>query len=143
MARPKVLPDDLLQIKSAGINTVISLLESTEATSIGLEQEATTCFTLGLTFLTHPVRDMHLPDPGPFAAFAADIAARMNTGAHVALHCYASIGRSGMLACCVLGHFGFDAERALHHVRLHRGVPVPDTAAQTAFIKRAITAQHP
>lgn len=81
---------------------------------------------------------MHLPDPAAFAAFAADIAARLREGSRVAVHCHASIGRSGMLACLVLGHFGYSAPRALAHTSTMRGTPVPDTIAQTDFIHHMI-----
>lgn len=142
MARPKVLPDDLKAIKTAGIDTVVSLLEPAEASNVGLAQQADTCATLGLTFLNHPIRDMHLPDPATFAPFSADIALRLRSGANIAIHCYASIGRSGMLACTVLGHFGYTADRALAHVSEMRGTDVPDTAAQTTFIQKMISARH-
>lgn len=141
MARPQILPDDLGIVKKAGIDTVISLLEPAEAATVGLSRAAEACASLGLTFLTHPIRDMHLPDPAAFQLFAADIAARMRRGAQVAVHCHASIGRSGMLACTTLGHFGYTAPTALAHVSKMRGVPVPDTAEQATFIRQIMTLQ--
>ena len=136
MARPRILPDDLAAVKIAGIDTIISLLEPDEAATVGLAREGEVCATLGITFLNHPIRDMHLPDPAAFADFITDIAARLRNGASLAVHCHASIGRSGMLACSTLGHFGYSSANALAHVTQMRGVPVPDTAEQTAFIHR-------
>jgi protein-tyrosine phosphatase len=138
MARPQVLPDDLACVQAAGITTIISLLEPAEAATVGLASQADHCAALGFTFLNHPIRDMHLPDPAAFAIFAADIATRLRNGDHIALHCYASIGRSGMLSCTVLGQFGHDAASAITHVSTKRGTPVPDTAEQTAFIHSII-----
>ncbi|MEH6647985.1 protein-tyrosine phosphatase family protein [Sulfitobacter sp.] len=132
--RPKVLLDDLAHLKSSGIDTLISLLEPSEAPSIGLCDEAGSCSVLGMTFINHPIRDMHLPEPESFTRFAADVAQRLRNGSHIALHCHASIGRSGMLACIVLGYFGYTAQTALAHVSQRRGVPVPDTEEQAAFI---------
>ena len=136
--RPKVLPDDLAPLQRAGIVTLVSLLEPSEADAIGLHDEAAACVASGLCFLNHPIRDMHLPDPETFLPFATDIAARLRAGENIALHCHASIGRSGMLACTVLGHFDYTAARAIEHTSKRRGVPIPDTAAQTAFIHRMI-----
>jgi len=110
---------------------------------VGLRHEAEICAKLGITFLSHPVRDMHLPNPADFTAFIADITSRLRKGAQIAVHCHASIGRSGMLACTTLGHFGYTPARALAHVTKMRGVPVPDTADQTAFIHRIMTTKQP
>jgi protein-tyrosine phosphatase len=139
MARPLPLQGDLAAVKAAGVDTVISLLEPDEAAAAGIAAEADTCAALGLIFLNHPVRDMQLPEPESFAGFAVQIANRLLGGACISLHCYASIGRSGMLACTVLGHFGYTPDRALAHVSAQRGTAVPDTAAQAAFIHRIMT----
>lgn len=135
MARPKALLRDLETVQLAGINTVVSLLEPREAALLGLGAQDARCAALGLAFLNHPIRDMHLPEPRGFAAFAAQIASSLREGAHVAIHCRASIGRSGMLACTVLGHFGYDADAAIAHVSAKRGEPIPDTEVQAAFIR--------
>jgi protein-tyrosine phosphatase len=83
---------------------------------------------------------MHLPATNQFAQFAKDMALRIQAGEHLAVHCFASIGRSGMLTCAILGHFGFDAVTAISHVSAMRGTSVPDTAQQLAFIHRIIAA---
>lgn len=138
MARPRLLPDDISAVRHAGVDTVISLLEPDEALRVGLSTQADSCDDLGITFLNHPIRDMSLPDPRTFAAFAAEVAERLRNGSNVALHCHASIGRSGMLACTVLGHFGHTAQTALTHVSKMRGTTVPDTAEQENFIRLAM-----
>lgn len=135
MARPVSLTKDLAVAKRAQIDTVVSLLEPSEAEALGLANEQDVCTSLSLTFLNHPIRDMHLPDATLFATFAREIGARISGGQHVAIHCRASIGRSGMLACAVLAHFGFDPESALRHVSQQRKCPVPDTEEQAAFIR--------
>jgi protein-tyrosine phosphatase len=140
MARPRDVSGDIAAAQSAGIDTIVSLLEPAEAAKFNLKDEAEICAGFGITFLNHPIRDMHLPDPDSFAAFTADLADRLIHGANIAVHCYASIGRSGMLTCSILGHFGFDAEMALQHVSAKRGVPVPDTPEQAAFIRTSIAA---
>jgi len=140
--RPKVLPDDLAHLKRSGIDTLISLLELPEAAAVGLRDEAEGCAALGITFLNHSIRDMHLPEPESFTRFAAGVAQRLRDGSHIALHCHASIGRSGMLSCAVLGHFGFTPRTALAHVSKRRGVTVPDTKAQAAFIHHIMQASH-
>ena len=140
MTRPQVLPDDIKTAQAAGITTIISLLEPQEAEQVGLQDEPTTCAKNGITFLNHPIRDMHLPVPAAFTAFAKAIATRIYNGEHIALHCHASIGRSGMLTCAILAHFGYDAETALTHTTQMRGTQIPDTPEQAAFIRRIMDA---
>ncbi|MEP1768016.1 MAG: hypothetical protein ABJJ53_15430 [Sulfitobacter sp.] len=142
MMRPQNLLDDLTTVKAAGVNTIVSLLEQPEAQKAGLGSQPDACTALNLTYLNHPIRDMQLPDPDAFADFSANIAARLHAGAHVAVHCFASIGRTGMLTCTTLGHFGYDAASALSLVSQLRGVAVPDTPQQADFIKRMIAAQN-
>jgi protein-tyrosine phosphatase len=117
----------------------VSLLEPSEAADIGLKEEERVCADLGIKFVLHPVRDMHLPEPAAFAALTADLASRLRDGAYIAVHCYASIGRSGMLACATLGHFGYAPAEAIAHVSQMRGTPVPDTPEQAAFIHHIMT----
>ncbi len=50
------------------------------------------------------------------------------------IHCRAGIGRSGMLAACVLVKAGLDPEAALQRVSEARGCPVPDTEEQRAWV---------
>jgi len=142
MLRPQSLSDDLAAVKAAGVDTIVSLLEPQEAAKIGLSDQPDACAAIGLTYLNHPIRDMHLPTEGPFRLFASDIAARLHSGGHIAVHCFASIGRTGMLTCAVLGHFGYTAQRAQRHVSKLRGTPVPDTTEQYQFIKQVISAQN-
>ncbi len=141
MARPQEVLADITSVRDAGIDTIVSLLEPAEAAKFGLKDEDEICVGLGMTFLNHPIRDMHLPDPDSFVVFTANLAERLMNGANIAVHCYASIGRSGMLTCSTLGHFDFDPEIALEHVSAKRGVPVPDTAEQAAFIRNTIAEQ--
>lgn len=143
MARPKALLHDLEAVRQAGIDTVISLLEPQEATLLDLGAQGEICAQSGLTFLNHPIRDMHLPELEGFAAFASQIASKLRNGEHVAIHCRASIGRSGMLACTVLGHFGYDPDAAIAHVSAQRGERIPDTQAQAAFIRTMSATQAP
>lgn len=136
MTRPTSLPDDIKTAQAAGITTLISLLEPSEAATLGLAKEADACTAQGIAFLNHPIRDMALPEPEAFRLFAEQIAIRIHHGEHVALHCRASIGRSGMLTCAILAHFRYESQIAIAHVSKMRGTPIPDTPQQAAFIHK-------
>ena len=128
--------DDLAHLATLGVSVVVSLLEPDEAGELGLGDERQVCADLGLTFLAAPIPDRGLPEVEAFAVLALDLAARLRAGAGVAAHCRAGIGRSGMAVCCILAAFGLSAEEARARVSRARGVAVPDTAEQAAFLDR-------
>lgn len=130
------LRDDLAHLATLGVCVVVSLLEPDEARELGLGDERPVCADLGLTFLAAPIPDRGLPEADAFAALALDLAARLRAGAGVAAHCRAGIGRSGMAVCCILAALGLSAEEARARVSRARGVAVPDTAEQAAFLDR-------
>lgn len=130
------LRDDLAHLATLGVSVVISLPEPDEARELGLGDERPVCADLGLTFLAAPIPDRGLPEADAFAVLALDLAARLRAGAGVAAHCRAGIGRSGMAVCCILAAFGLSAEEARARVSRARGVAVPDTAEQAAFLDR-------
>lgn len=130
------LRDDLAHLATLGISVVVSFLEPDEARELGLGDERQVCRDLGLTFLAAPIPDRGLSEADDFVSLALDLAARLRAGEGVAAHCRAGIGRSGMAVCCVLAAFGLSAEEALARVSRARGVAVPDTAEQAAFIGR-------
>ena len=143
MTRPTILPRDIQTAQAAGITTFVSLLEPDEAATLGLAQQADVCTRQGITFLNHPIRDMALPAHDAFQRFAEQIATRLRQGEHIALHCRASIGRSGMLTCATLAQFGYDAQTAITHVSKMRGTPIPDTPQQAAFIHDIMAGNRP
>ncbi len=146
MRRPTAgaVRQDLTAVQEQGVDTVLSLLDPSEAVLVGLVHQAGICAELGMTFLTHPVPDMQLPLFEPFEALLSNLSARLDEGAHIAVHCHASIGRSGILACCLLGRQqGISARDAIARVSIARGVPVPDTDEQVDFIRRILEQPSP
>jgi protein-tyrosine phosphatase len=55
-------------------------------------------------------------------------------GKAVAIHCRAGIGRSALIAACILGRGGADANQAFAKISASRGVVVPDTDAQRDWV---------
>jgi protein-tyrosine phosphatase len=131
------LKDDLNNFKRGGVDTLVSLLEPEEAIWLGLADERPLAEEAGLTFLSYPIRDVHVPDNvHTFHAFVAGLAERLRTGERIGMHCRGSIGRAPTTAACTLIHMGWKAQDALDAIQAARGYPIPDTEEQRRWILR-------
>jgi protein-tyrosine phosphatase len=129
------LKDDLLLIKRAGVETLVSMLEPHEAVWLGLGNEPQLAEEVGLNFLSYPIRDVHVPaNVTTFRTFVAGLADRLRAGERIGLHCRGSVGRAPLTAACTLIHLGWKAEDAITALRAARGYPIPDTEEQRHWI---------
>ena len=63
-----------------------------------------------------PIDDYGAPeDRAAFLLFVEDVANRVRAGDHILVHCGAGIGRTGMLAVCVLMALGLTKQIAIDH----------------------------
>jgi len=144
MPRPRAgewLTDELSVLRKTGVDIVVSLLEADEARELGLEDEALLCGAAGIKFISFPIPDRGVPsDRMHFAPLVDGIVRQLRSGDSVAIHCRAGIGRSGLLAGCVLGSIGIAADQALAMLSRARGVAVPDTDAQADWVRDFVRA---
>ena len=129
------LKDDLAIIKHSGVETLVSMLEPTEALWLGLKDEGKLAEEAGMHFISYPILDVHVPDDvATFREFVANLADRLRSGDRIGVHCRGSIGRSTVTAACTLIHLGWKAKEALAAIHAARGCFVPDTAEQRRWI---------
>ncbi len=129
------LKDQLIHLKNAGIETLVSLLEEHEADFLALSEEAPAARDAGLHFLSFPIRDTRLPsDPVAFETFIKHLADRLRAGEHIGVHCRGSIGRSTVTAAAALIQLGWTPKAALAAIEAARGLAVPDTQEQENWI---------
>lgn len=122
--------------QSEGIDTVVSLLEPAEASFLGLKDEETQCRQAGIEFLAFPIGDRGLPrDFGQAEAFVDCLVERLRQGKSVSVHCRVGIGRSSLITACVLLHLGLPYDNVFPALKRARGVDVPDTSEQAAWVK--------
>jgi len=131
------LEDELQRFKHGGIDTVVSLLEQDEAKILGLEDEESLATAVGLGFVSFPIPDTQVPSNiAAFRRFVSDLAAKLAGGQHIGVHCRGSIGRASIAAACALIHLGWNPQTALAAIAKTRGLAVPDTPEQEAWILR-------
>jgi protein-tyrosine phosphatase len=122
--------------KACGLDMVVSLLEREEVSELGLQREAELCRASGIEFVSFPIPDRGVPEPGPGALqIASSIAGGVAKGRSIAIHCRAGIGRSSMIAASALIRSGIEASDALARIKEARGLSVPDTDEQRDWIE--------
>jgi Cyclin-dependent kinase inhibitor 3 (CDKN3) len=138
MARPRAgdwLDDEIAGWRAEGIGVIVSLLEPGEVGELGLDREARLCHALDMEFISFPFRDGGVPQSTREAmALAEALVARLNEGKAVAVHCRAGIGRSSLVAACVLVLLGLAPGMAFDLIGKARGVKVPDTDGQRDWV---------
>lgn len=137
------LAEDLRALHEAGVDLLISALVPLEATELGLAGEGAAATAAGMDFRPLPVTDMGVPADMPaFLGALEEIAARVRAGEHIAVHCYASRGRSGIISSLLLALCGWEIGEALDRLSAVRGYRVPETAEQRAWVRRAAGRIH-
>jgi protein-tyrosine phosphatase len=138
MPRPRAgdwLEDEVRAWRAAGVDLVVSLLTASEVAELGLVEEAKICSAHGIEFLSFPVPDRQVPaSPAAAVEWAATIDGWLKQGRAAAIHCRMGIGRSALLAACVLVYQGTQVNAAFEMIGKARGTPVPDTDAQRAWV---------
>ena len=138
MARPAVEPgaiDPFATMANIGVQLVVSLLEPSEARSLGLDNERELVKSCGMDYVTFPIPDMGQPvSVEEFAKLAQVLSKQIGAGVNTLVHCRAGIGRSGLVAAGILMQAGANPEQALEQISKYRGVRVPETSAQQDWL---------
>lgn len=129
------LREQMDELRSGGLDTLVSLLEPGEAEWMELGDEGRRAEEAGLEFLSFPIPDAHVPaNTEAFDEFVRGLAARLGAGERIGVHCRGSIGRATVTAACTLIQMGWKPTRALNAIEDARGCQVPDTREQEGWI---------
>ena len=139
-ARPRGgewLADEITHWKRAGVDIVFSLLTEAEEVDLDLAQESAEATAQGLKFLSYPIPDREVPASESELTTALDeLDAELVSGRNVVLHCRQGIGRTGLVAACLLITRGIEPQTAVTRLSTSRGIPIPETAEQRRWIDR-------
>ncbi|MCA9556013.1 MAG: hypothetical protein KC933_38670 [Myxococcales bacterium] len=130
------LLEDLRAARARGVDVLVSCQTMEEATRMGLADEADAALEAGLEFIRFPIVDHALPDDLEATVALADrLAGELLAGRRVVAHCFAGIGRSGLVVVTTLIRAGLTHDDAIRRASLARGLPVPETAAQIRWVR--------
>jgi protein-tyrosine phosphatase len=137
-ARPRGedwLEDEIKSWKQAGINTVLSLLEPAEEAELGLKDEGPLVKRQGMKFRSLPIPDRQVPNSeSELTATLEQIDADLSSGKNVVVHCRQGIGRTGLVAACLLITKGLGPDTAITSLVSARGIQIPETDQQRNWI---------
>lgn len=126
-----VCPDPRAALSSVGASMVVCLCESFEI------EERYPAYVDWLdaaapreVALWWPIPDLHAPPLESARSLVADLAAHLDAGAGVLVHCGAGMGRAGTVAAGILLHYGVSLADALDTVAEARPGAGPEVGAQ-------------
>ncbi len=129
--------EEIRGLHQAGIQTVVSLLEPQEVRELELTEQAAACRDEHIEFRSFPIPDRGTPQSLQQAAVLFnDLNAQLLQGRAIAVHCRAGIGRTGLVAGCLLHLLGVPFKEVFHMLSRSRGVSMPDTAQQADWVER-------
>jgi len=130
------LEDEISAWRQAGIDVVVSLLESDEAEQLDLADERKAAEAHGIRYISFPIPDRGVPASESAAiSLLTGIVRALDKGKNVAVHCRQGIGRSGLIAVGVLISSGMGAEDAIKAVSAARRLTVPETPEQLEWVR--------
>ncbi len=140
MAKPRNgdwLEDEICGLSALGVNVVVSLLDFGEILELGLREEKKICEANGLEYIAFPIKDRSVPEsPAHTVQFVRNLHLKLLAGQRIVIHCRAGIGRSGLIAACLLLHSHEAPGKAFALISKARRVDVPDTQEQKNWVSK-------
>ena len=129
------LEDEIRFLVNLDVHVLVSLLTRDDALECELTDESELCGRFGLEYLSFPIEDHQIPRSiTDVAALVDNLAERLARRKNIAIHCLAGIGRSGLIAACLLTTAGFSPQQAFDKLSRARGFTTPETEQQCQWV---------
>lgn len=131
------LLDEVQSLRQVGVDVLVCLLTAEELAELGLTDEAACCVACGIQYIPFSIVDRSTPESHEETRNVVRmLAALLADGKAVAVHCRQGVGRSALVAACVLTALGARPAAAFDLIALARGCPVPDTEEQREYVEK-------
>jgi len=134
----KLLPVDLDEVAHWGANGFVCLLEHHELSMHKIEHLQQEVEARGIWYKHLPIVDMGIPTQEFEDVWAVEgerIRHALRIGERVVFHCFAGLGRTGMMAARILVEMGMDPEEAIAEVRSTNRRRI-QTKGQSNYVRR-------
>ena len=129
------LEDEVQAWRQAGLDTVVSLLTREEGADLDLAHEAELSQARDIQFIGFPIPDRSVPlSRRATLELLRELHQLLVKGKNVGIHCRQGIGRSAVVAACLLIFLGIEPEVAFQHISAARGCTIPETAEQRGWV---------
>lgn len=128
------LDDDVQSLRANGYDTLVTAITHDEIRKLDLTALPEACARAGVTFHHFPVGNLQVPPLEIALPVLGAWNQHLADGGGLALHCWASVGRSPTLTAALLVLGGVPADDAWERIRLSRGCAVPDTREQREWV---------
>ena len=128
------LATDITRLRNRGVDVLVSCLTPREDAESDLEDEASAAHAQGMEFVRTPIDDHGVPKGTSVDSAIDELHRARQAGRRVAVHCWMGLGRSPLIAAALLITGGMPAKEAIERVSSARGVPVPETEQQQAWL---------
>lgn len=131
------LEDEAKAWANAGLDVIVSMLDAEETRAFELEREGEFSAANEIEFISFPVTDRSVPAlDESFWRLTKKLRTLLLDGKNIGIHCRQSIGRAPLLAAILMILFGLEPEDALRQLSAARGVEVPETVEQRAWLEK-------
>lgn len=127
------LDADLDVITQSGIRTIACLVEAHELEQWKIAALPAAAAARDIELLHRPIRDVSIPTPEQARELVTALIARRDSP--MLIHCIGGLGRTGVIAGCLLRALGVSADEALRRLVRARGEECPQTADQRRFVR--------
>jgi len=130
---------DLDAVRAWGARVMVSLMEGHEFERVGVSQDelARLAEERGIRWIHAPITDGSIPDDAfleQWRAVTPQLRAALDGGERILFHCLGGLGRTGMMAACLLIETGIDPAGAIAAVRAARRGTI-ETLEQLEFVR--------
>jgi protein-tyrosine phosphatase len=137
MARPRGgewLEDEIQNLRTKEIGLVVSLLTPEEIEELELKSEKIICERNMIEYINFPIPDRQFPDNKKTDTLVHLLEKKLSDGKSIVIHCRMGIGRASIIAGALMLPTGLDSQRILQIISAARGLQVPDTPEQSAWL---------
>ena len=129
------LGDEVQAWRRAGLDAVVSLLTQEESAELDLAHEAELSQAQNIQFIEFPIPDRSIPfSRRATLELLEELHQLLVKGKNVGIHCRQGIGRSAVIAACLLVFLGLDPETAFQRISVARGCTIPETTEQRDWV---------